>query len=260
MKLIKIKNNRRGVLLFGVVVLIAILGILYFKGFTLFSTETRRHREEDLDFKLSQMRRAVDDIKMQYEKMRRDVNESAIYDNFKKSFNPSIKKYQPEMLVPPLILTSRQKSQYEIFAEYENLQEEGAATIGNPDNMTSNGARFIQMISKNSSDSVYLRQAFEAPMLDVDTDGKWNVGWRIAVNRVNSSSFEGGNFKRIYKIIDQSNVAEVNQWWFATTTENSIISIVDDFDRPQDSDYPGQKDSYGTKGKYGKNVLRMTVK
>lgn len=214
-KLIKVKNNRRGVLLFGVIVLIAILGIMYFKGFTLFSTDTRRYREEDLNAKLEQIRKALDNAKK----------------------NPNFVK----------------------DTAFDTLDE-------NTDSKTVREKVISALANKNftrtylETNSVYLRQEFEAPMLDVDTAGKWNVGWRIAVNRVNSSSFEGDNFRRIYKIIDQSNVAEVNQWWFATTTENSIISVVPDADKPLDSDYPGQRDTLGNKGKYGKNVLRMTVK
>lgn len=215
LKLIKTRNDRRGVLLFGIIVLIAILGIMYFKGFTLFSTETRRYREEDLNAKLEQIRKALDDAKK----------------------NPNFVK----------------------DTAFETLDE-------NTDSKTVREKVIKALANKNfnrtylETNSVYLRQEFEAPMLDVDTAGQWNVGWRIAVNRVNSSSFEGDNFRRVYRITEESNVSEVNQWWFGTTTENSIISIVPDADKPLDSDYPGQRDTLGNKGKYGKNVLKMTVK
>lgn len=217
MKMILIKNHKqRGILLFGLMVVIAILGIMYFKGYTLFSTENRRAREKELDSRLSQMRKALDLAKQ---------NPNFIKD----SHFEELDELTPSKEVKKkLVAALRNSSNF----QRQNLDPK----------------------------AVYLRQEFEAPMLEVDRDEHLNVGWRIAVNRVNSSSFEGENFRRIYRITELSNVAEVNQWWFATTTEASIISVRSDIDKPPETDYPGQKDSFGNKGKYGKNVLIMKVK
>ena len=215
-KLLGYRSGRRGVLLFGVIMVIAILGIVYFKGFTLFSTENRRAREHELDSRLSQMRKALDMAKSN--------------ENFKSD------------------------SDFEGLDEMtssDDVQKKLVAALRNSSTYQRN---------KMDAKSVYLRQEFDAPMLEVDVDEKLNVGWRIAVNRVNSSSFEGDNFMKIYRITEQSNVAQVNQWWFATTTENSLISIRSDSDKPSETDYPGQRDTSGAKGKYGKNVLQMKVK
>jgi len=203
-------------LLFGVIVIIAILGIIYFKGFTLFSTDVRRIREQELDSRLSQMRKAFDMAKNS--------------ENFK---------------------LESDFSNIDEKTDSKTVQKKVIAALKN-----SSGYQRTYMDTR----SVDLRQEFAAPMLEVDIDEKLNVGWRVAVNRVNSSSFEGDEFLRIYRIIEQSNVAAVNQWWFATTTETSIISIGSDMDKPPETDYPGQRDTRGTKGKYGKNVLRMVVK
>lgn len=215
-KLLSHQSGRRGVLLFGVIMVIAILGIVYFKGFTLFSTENRRAREHELDSRLSQMRKALDMAKS---------NENFRYDS---EFEDLDEKTSSDDVQKKLVAALRNSSTYQR--------------------------------NKMDAKSVYLRQEFDAPMLEVDVDEKLNVGWRIAVNRVNSSSFEGDNFMKIYRITEQSNVAQVNQWWFATTTENSLISIRADSDKPSEADYPGQRDTSGAKGKYGKNVLQMKVK
>ena len=215
-KLLSHENGRRGVLLFGIIMVIAILGIVYFKGFTLFSTENRRAREHELDSRLSQMRKALDMAKS----------------------NPDF-------------VSDSNFSEIDERTSSEDVQKKLVAALRN-------SSTFQR--TKMDERSVYLRQEFDAPMLEVDRDEKLNVGWRVAVNRVNSSSFEGDNFMRIYRITEQSNVAQVNQWWFATTTENSIISVRSDSDKPPESDYPGQKDSQGNRGKYGKNVLQMKVK
>lgn len=215
-KLLDYGGGRRGVLLFGIIMVIAILGIVYFKGFTLFSTDNRRARERELDSRLSQMRKALDMAKS---------NPNFVEDsNFKE-----IDEITPS----------------------DEVQKKLVAALRNSSSFHRN---------KMDEKSVYLRQEFDAPMLEVDRDENLNVGWRVAVNRVNSSSFEGENFMRLYRITEQSNVAEVNQWWFATTTEASIISVRSDSDKPPETDYPGQKDSYGNRGKYGKNVLQMKVK
>jgi len=215
-KLLSHENGRRGVLLFGIIMVIAILGIVYFKGFTLFSTENRRAREHELDSRLSQMRKALDMAKS----------------------NPDF-------------VSDSNFSEIDEMTSSEDVQKKLVAALRN-------SSTFQR--TKMDERSVYLRQEFDAPMLEVDRDEKLNVGWRVAVNRVNSSSFEGDNFMRIYRITEQSNVAQVNQWWFATTTENSIISVRSDSDKPPETDYPGQKDSLGNRGKYGKNVLQMKVK
>lgn len=215
-KLLSHENGRRGVLLFGIIMVIAILGIVYFKGFTLFSTENRRAREHELDSRLSQMRKALDMAKS----------------------NPDF-------------VSDSNFSEIDETTSSEDVQKKLVAALRN-------SSTFQR--TKMDERSVYLRQEFDAPMLEVDRDEKLNVGWRVAVNRVNSSSFEGDNFMRIYRITEQSNVAQVNQWWFATTTENSIISVRSDSDKPPETDYPGQKDSLGNRGKYGKNVLQMKVK
>lgn len=216
-KLLDHQSGRRGILLFGIIMVIAILGIVYFKGFTLFSTENRRAREHELDSRLSQMRKALDMAKNN-ENFRADSDFEGLDE---KSSSDEVQK--------KLVAALRNSSTYQR--------------------------------NKMDAKSVYLRQEFDAPMLEVDVDEKLNVGWRIAVNRVNSSSFEGENFEKIYRITEQSNVAQVNQWWFATTTENSLISIVNNSDKPSEADYPGQKGASGERtGKYGKNVLQMKVK
>ena len=208
-------NDRRGVLLFGMIVIVAILGIMYFKGFTLFSTETRRAREDELDSKLSQIRRALDMAKTN--------------DNFRKD------------------------SQLDFLDETTDSRTVQKYVIG---------ALRNKDFSRTNMDSksVYLRQEFTAPLLEVDKDEKLNVGYRIAVNRVNSSSFEGDNFMKVQKIDKLSNVSQVNQWWFTTSDDSTAVSIISDSDRPPEYDYPGQKDTYGNRGKYGKNVLQMVVK
>ncbi len=203
--LIEYRNGRRGVLLFGIIMVIAILGIVYFKGFTLFSTENRRVREHELDSRLAQMRKALDMAKK---------NPKFIEDSLK------------------------------------NLDEKSSS-----DQVKS---LISTLHSGSNAKNSYLRQEFDAPMLDVDIDENLNVGWRVAVNRANESSFEGEKFRKVYNIIELSNVEEVNQWWFATTTEN--IEIVNYTDKPPELDYPGQRDNYGNKGKYGSNVVRMKVK
>jgi type II secretory pathway pseudopilin PulG len=215
-KLLGYRSGRRGVLLFGIIMVIAILGIVYFKGFTLFSTENRRAREHELDSRLSQMRKALDMAKNN-ENFRSDSD-----------FEGLDEKTSSDDVQKKLVAALRNSSTYQR--------------------------------NKMDAKAVYLRQEFDAPMLEVDVDEKLNVGWRIAVNRVNSSSFEGENFMKIYRITEQSNVAQVNQWWFATTTENTLISIRSDSDKPSEADYPGQRDNSGAKGKYGKNVLQMKVK
>ncbi|MEZ7891629.1 MAG: hypothetical protein QMC67_07765 [Candidatus Wallbacteria bacterium] len=202
------KNNRRGILLFGIIVIVAILGIIYFRGFTLQSTETRRVREQELDSKLSQMRRALDSAKK--------IND------------------------------------FKTKSDFDKLDES-----------TPSGEiqeKLIKNLRGSDSKSVYLRQEFTAPMLDVDAAEKLNIGWRVAVNRVNSSSFEGDNFLKVYRITEETNVSEVNQWWFGTTTDVGLISVTSVYEPPPETDYPGQTDNYGNKGKYGRNVVRMTVR
>lgn len=215
-KFLRYVNERRGVLLFGIIMVIAILGIVYFKGFTLYSTENRRAREKELDSRLAQMRKALDMAKSS-EAFKSDSNFAGLDEE----------------------------------SSSEDVKNKLVAALHNSSSFQR---------TKMDQKSVYLRQEFDAPLLEVDANENLNVGWRVAVNRVNSSSFEGDNFMKLYRIIEQSNVAEVNQWWFATTTESSLISIRTDADKPPETDYPGQRDTLGNRGKYGKNVLQMKVK
>lgn len=217
MNILKRNKSDRGVLLLGAIVIVAIIGIMYFRGAIMPSTEARRVREDELAAKLSQMRKALDEAKR---------NPAFLKDSTLEQLDESTTS---QVVREKLIKALRNSSSYT-----RTYMDTG---------------------------SVYLRQEFNAPMLEVDVDEKLNVGWRIAVNRVNSSSFEyygSTDNRRIYKIHEMSNVSEVNQWWFASTTENGVVSIVPQNEKevggaPVDSDYPGQK-------KYGKYVLKMKVK
>jgi len=237
----RLTGDRRGVLLFGIIVIVAVLGIMYFKGYILQSTETRRIREVELDAKLSQIRKAFDDAK----------NDK----NFKDQVS------------------------YDSLDETTKSETVRDTVIGSLRNSSKYQAKLTTAQRKMDTNAVYLRQEFDAPMLDVDdvlVDDKFskNVGWRIAYNRVNSSSFEGDNFMTVHRIKEMSDVAKVDQWWFATTTPVTLIdeetgqpayyevliAVTSTFDPPPEIDYSGQKDSYGNRGKYGKNVLYMKVK
>lgn len=234
-----VRGDERGVLLFGIIVVVAILGIMYFKGYILQSTETRRVREVELEAKLSQIRKAFDAAKKD-DKFKEQVGYDALDETT-----------SSEQIQERVIGALKNSSQYRTSASHRKMD----------------------------TNAVYLRQEFGAPLLDVNDNTDLepyrniNVGWRIAYNRVNSSSFEGDSFLKVNRIKDMSNVSEVNQWWFATTTSVAInpatqeeyvpellVSVTSTYDPPPETDYSGQRDVYGNRGKYGKNVVRMVVK
>lgn len=236
----------RGAILLGVMLIIILISITLISAQFYAPTEQRKTREKDLEFKLSELRKAL------FEAIARESNlhgEARTVSAF--IYGPAILPYKVE--TGESILTAAMTAKYG-FPPLEIRADDSSEIVT---------SRLLRVLKEEG----YLRTDYQVPLLEgyrfVREDGSIDedvrIGWRVAENLLASSSFEQDVLEKPMQIEQLLDAEHVNQYWFSITENYEHVHATTTVEPPPEVDYPGQRTTEGRRGKYGGRVMILRL-
>ncbi len=240
------KRKNKGAILLGVMLVIILIGISLLTAQFYSPTQKREEKEEALEFKLSELRKALFEA-LNYEHGISGENQivsSFIYD---------IKSLPFDADTGETILKDKIVAKYG-FTPFLIDRETPSVDVQD----------FLITVLKGEG---YLRTDYKVPLLegysvtnaDGSVDEDIRVGWRIAENMLASASFEEDINERPMKMEELEDFDNVSQYWFSTSDQYENVHCTTVVEPPPSDDYPGQKDTFGSRGKFGKKVMILKL-